>query len=584
MGSLCDDTVFICHGEKQDDPSVISVSCLDKIGLGCDLSREILSFGLPIVQGDFVTDGEWCYLKFWVFGKKTTRWESLKKTLIKLCPARSTFSWIYHVNQDVQQLPKTPDVFLMKVRAFHRHSLELDVAEVISTLNLVIKGGKASTEPDGKVVNLYLTDTRELLHTEERQEEARDRLKDYLGDVMISCEIEPVSSEITSCSTGSSFLVPPSMSEDIFSLKHTFGLKLFSGLLGESSTIDVSSSPAACHYKQELQVPEIPEVFLMKLCALDRKGILHDILEVFHVLELVIRSTKVSTTPDGRVVDFFIIIDPRELLHTKERKEDTYDYLKVYLGDVMISCEIQSVGDISCYDWDHYGFGLDEELGVADWVGTCSYAPSIIQDMFSFELSNEHSSGPSPTDVNITTDNLSFPSHTLIHITCGNRKGLLYDITRTFKYLDIQICYARFSVKKRNTSEVVFHVKQKDGNKIVDPKKKKLIYHCLQMEILSPIRVAIVKQGIYTELQVANPVELSGIVRPLDVYDLSLALKMLDISVIMVVMMSHVIRSSVSEVYRVQAWEIYRICLSKGEDLYLPWSKIEGEVRKRLME
>ncbi|KAL5714999.1 hypothetical protein ACHQM5_016890 [Ranunculus cassubicifolius] len=434
MGSLCDDTVFICHGEKQDDPSVISVSCLDKIGLGCDLSREILSFGLPIVQGDFVTDGEWCYLKFWVFGKKTTRWESLKKTLIKLCPARSTFSWIYHVNQDVQQLPKTPDVFLMKVRAFHRHSLELDI------------------------------------------------------------------------------------------------------------------------------------------------------LEVFHVLELVIRSTKVSTTPDGRVVDFFIIIDPRELLHTKERKEDTYDYLKVYLGDVMISCEIQSVGDISCYDWDHYGFGLDEELGVADWVGTCSYAPSIIQDMFSFELSNEHSSGPSPTDVNITTDNLSFPSHTLIHITCGNRKGLLYDITRTFKYLDIQICYARFSVKKRNTSEVVFHVKQKDGNKIVDPKKKKLIYHCLQMEILSPIRVAIVKQGIYTELQVANPVELSGIVRPLDVYDLSLALKMLDISVIMVVMMSHVIRSSVSEVYRVQAWEIYRICLSKGEDLYLPWSKIEGEVRKRLME
>lgn len=65
MGVLHDDAVLIRHSEKEGDASVITVNCPDKTGLGCDLCRIILFFGLSIVRG-----GELCGLHaehFWVF-------------------------------------------------------------------------------------------------------------------------------------------------------------------------------------------------------------------------------------------------------------------------------------------------------------------------------------------------------------------------------------------------------------------------------------------------------------------------------------------------------------------------------------
>lgn len=51
MGLPSDDPVIIRAPEKAGDPSVITISCPDKTGLGCDLCRVILFFGLSIVRG-----------------------------------------------------------------------------------------------------------------------------------------------------------------------------------------------------------------------------------------------------------------------------------------------------------------------------------------------------------------------------------------------------------------------------------------------------------------------------------------------------------------------------------------------------
>jgi hypothetical protein len=51
MGILYDDVVIIRPSEREGDPSVITVNCPDKTGLGCDLCRIILFFGLSIVRG-----------------------------------------------------------------------------------------------------------------------------------------------------------------------------------------------------------------------------------------------------------------------------------------------------------------------------------------------------------------------------------------------------------------------------------------------------------------------------------------------------------------------------------------------------
>lgn len=51
MGILHDDVVIIREAEKEGETTVITVNCPDKTGLGCDLCRIILFFGLSIVRG-----------------------------------------------------------------------------------------------------------------------------------------------------------------------------------------------------------------------------------------------------------------------------------------------------------------------------------------------------------------------------------------------------------------------------------------------------------------------------------------------------------------------------------------------------
>lgn len=50
MGILYDDAVVIMQPEKEEEPSVITVNCPDKTGLGSDLCRIILFFGLTLVR------------------------------------------------------------------------------------------------------------------------------------------------------------------------------------------------------------------------------------------------------------------------------------------------------------------------------------------------------------------------------------------------------------------------------------------------------------------------------------------------------------------------------------------------------
>lgn len=72
---------------------------------------------------------------------------------------------------------------------------------------------------------------------------------------------------------------------------------------------------------------------------------------------------------------------------------------------------------------------------------------------------------------------------------------------------------------------------QADGKKIIDPHKQNALCSRLRMELIHPLRVDIVNRGPDTELLVANPVELSGRGRPLVFYDITLALKILNISI-----------------------------------------------------
>lgn len=72
---------------------------------------------------------------------------------------------------------------------------------------------------------------------------------------------------------------------------------------------------------------------------------------------------------------------------------------------------------------------------------------------------------------------------------------------------------------------------QADGKKIVDPSKQNALRSRLLKEVAQPLKVAVVSRGPDTELLVANPVEISGKGRPGVFYDVTLALKMLNLCI-----------------------------------------------------
>ncbi|KAL0375024.1 UNVERIFIED_CONTAM: ACT domain-containing protein ACR10 [Sesamum radiatum] len=238
-----------------------------------------------------------------------------------------------------------------------------------------------------------------------------------------------------------------------------------------------------------------------------------DVTEVLCELELTIKRVKVSTTPDGKVMDLFFITDTRELLHTKNRQDDTYDHLKAVLGDAMISCDIEMVGPE---------------------IAACSQGPSFLSDAISEDMFNIETLDERPDDCvafktpSITMDNSLSPSHTLVQIVCEDHKGLLYDVMRTLKGYNIQISYGRFTTKGKSECEMDLFLMQADGKKIIDPSKQSSLRSRLQMELSRPLRVALISRGPDSELLVANPVEITGNGRPLVFFDITLALKMLD--------------------------------------------------------
>ncbi|XP_021887647.1 ACT domain-containing protein ACR9-like [Carica papaya] len=389
-----DDVVLIQKGKKDGDPHVITVNCPDKTGLGCDICRIILDFGLYITKGGISTDGIWCYIVLWVIPHSNSlivKWSNLKNRLQSVCP---------------------------------------------------------------------------------------------------SCTMSIL-------------------------------------------------------FKPESPRPKTSPMYLLKFFCLDRKGLLHDVTQVLCELELTIQKVKVTTTPDDRVLDLFFITDNKELLHTKERQDETCEQLHAVLGESCISCELQVAGpEYECHQ------------------GISSISPAVAEELFRPELSTiESSQALSPDmsklkEANATIDNSLSPAHTLLQIHCINHKGLLYDILRTLKDCNIKISYGRFSQNTKGYRDLDLFIQMKDGKKIVDPEKQSALCSRLKMEMIHPLRVIISNRGPDTELLVANPVELSGKGRPRVFYDVTLALKALGICVFS----AEIGRYSMSG----REWEVYRLLLDEN--------------------
>ncbi|GFZ14891.1 ACT domain-containing protein [Actinidia rufa] len=152
MGIPCDDVVLIQQGNKPGDPTVITVNCPDKAGLGCDLCRIVVDFGLSITKGDFCTDGNWCYIVLWTVPQPSSLrvdWESLKTRLQAACP----FVFDVVLLQSAVQWFPTLDIIHVE-----------DVTKALCQLELTIQRVKVMTTPDDKVLNLFFITDNVWVH------------------------------------------------------------------------------------------------------------------------------------------------------------------------------------------------------------------------------------------------------------------------------------------------------------------------------------------------------------------------------------------------------------------------------------
>lgn len=301
-------------------------------------------------------------------------------------------------------------------------------------------------------------------------------------------------------------------------------------------------------------------VYLLKFCSLDRKGLLHDVTQVFDELELTIQRVKVTTAPDGRVLDLFFITDNLGLLHTKERQDETCEQLYAVLGESCISCDLQLAGpQYNCSP------------------GISSLSPHVAEELFRCMISDNetHSQALSP-DVKelkraiVKLDNTLSPAHTLLQINCVDHKGFLYDIMRTLKDCNIQIAYGRFSPVNKGLRELDLFIRYKDGKKIVDPEKQDALCSRLKLELLHPLRVLIIDRGPDTELLISNPVELSGRGRPRVFYDVTFALKSLGICIFSAKIGRHSNEN--------REWEVYSFLLDENCRLQLSSKAVRNQI------
>ncbi|CAA7036789.1 unnamed protein product [Microthlaspi erraticum] len=408
--------------KKAGEARIITVNCPDRTGLGCDICRIILDFGLSITKGDVTTDGVWCYIVLWVvphYDSLILRWSHLKNQLVSVCPSCSTY-------------------FLLNM-----------------------------------------------------------------------------------------------------------------------------TSPC----------PASTPVYLLKFFCLDRRGLLHDVTQILTELELElsIQTVKVTTTPDGRVLDLFFITDKMDLLHTKERQDEALEQFRSVLGESCISCELQLAGpEYECHQ-----------------NNIPSLSPAVAEELFSSEqLTDEDNRAQVLSDdviklkdSTVTVDNSLSPAHTLLQIRCVDHRGLLYDVLRTLKDSDIKISYGRFSPQTKGHRDLDLFVQLKDGNKIVDLDQQDSLCSRLKAEMLHPLRVVITNRGPDTELLVANPVELSGESRPRVFFDVTLSLKVLGICIFS----AEIRRYKASD----REWEVYRFlldekCLFQLGDASAR-NEIANKVRRTLM-
>lgn len=178
-------------GEDPARVRELRINCPDLTGLGCDLFRVLLDFGLRILKADITTDGTWCLLILIVALSPGAppRWQLLKARLVEVCPA-DTDSFFRLLCPDT---PKKCTPYAVHVSGpSDRQGMLHSLSHAMWESDTSVYKAHVTTDPTSGEVRdtFWLYDNRNELPQPHRVLEICDRVKGALGPEVV-CEIEP---------------------------------------------------------------------------------------------------------------------------------------------------------------------------------------------------------------------------------------------------------------------------------------------------------------------------------------------------------------------------------------------------------
>lgn len=307
----------------------------------------------------------------------------------------------------------------------------------------------------------------------------------------------------------------------------------------------------------------LERLMLLQVCSIDRMGLLNDVAQKLWELEFTIHKLKVSTSPEERSINFFFITDNKNKTPWAKRWDQVVQQVKELLGSNCLHCEMSS---------------SDPEL-----QGLAILPPpaKVTEDLF-FEESSPFDKGHnrgyktlSSAEIEVKHD-IESPLHTLLQVTCKKRKGLLYDTLRCVKDMRLQVAHMRVATLGNGNSEISVFFLDPEGRRIEDETRQEEIRACVRKAVENPLRIKFVTRGEDTELFVSSPIETCGRGRPRVVYDVTLALRKMDICIFQADINRHRVND--------QEWEVYRFLLSEKEDFNLTCDRNRNQIKRCVQE
>jgi len=201
------------------------------------------------------------------------------------------------------------------------------------------------------------------------------------------------------------------------------------------------------------------KMYILQVEVSDRVGLLHDVTQELWASELTVHRAHISTSPADTAVDLFYVTDEKNELPSETRVAEISTAVQRVAGR-RVGGGTGSRGQ---------GQGTGTPAGTAGGTQTCHVvitpAPSFVTQSPSaslarlFETNNsigrvETASATQYTSATVSVDNLMSDKHTVFQIRTRDRKGLLYDVLRASKDLEVKVNYAKVVLKVRGVSHL----------------------------------------------------------------------------------------------------------------------------------